>query len=60
MESILDKLESERIFEVKLSEDKKNLEFTEACDRCFGVDINRTEAIRLITELQWLVNEMKP
>lgn len=50
--SILDKLnyENGRIFEAKVSEDKKQIEFLEACDLHFSVNLTRDELAQLIDE----------
>ena len=50
--------EGHRIFDVELNKDKKKINFTEACDSYYSVDLSKQEFIELIKDLQLIADEM--
>jgi len=57
-ESVLKKLEEERVFSVKLKDGNTRLEFVEQCDQWFGADLTKAETLGLISELMALAAKM--
>ena len=48
----------ERIFDVKLSDDKSKLELREACDQHFWTELNRDQVFELIGDFYKLAAQM--
>lgn len=59
MDEILNELEEGHIFNVELSDDNKSLVFIESNEYFYSVELNKSQAIKLIQELTDLVNQMK-
>jgi hypothetical protein len=58
MESILEKIDDERVFTMRLSDDKKKLNIEEACDRFFKIQLTKKEALKMLDEITHIVNQM--
>lgn len=58
MESILEKIDDERVFTMRLSDDKKKLTIEEACDRWFEIQLTKKEALKMLDEITHVVNQM--
>lgn len=58
MKSILEKIEDERVFTIKLSRDKKELNIQEYCDRWFDVNLTKNEALKMIDEINLIISQM--
>lgn len=58
MDSMLDKLEFERIVRFVPSVDKKIMSIEEQCDQCFIAYLTKEDMQLLIEELQELYDEM--
>lgn len=58
MESILEKIDDERVFTMRLSDDKKKLNIEEACDRWFEIQLTKKEALKMLDEIAHIVNQM--
>ena len=58
MESILEKIDDERVFTMLLSDDKKKLNIKEACDRWFEIQLTKKEALKMLDEIASIVNQM--
>ena len=52
MSDILAKLREDRVFKVKLSEDRKTLTIKEKCDKYYRSELTRGEVIKLSKELR--------
>lgn len=55
----LEMLADERIFGVEFSDTKETVEITEHCDYHFSVEMKKDELLKLISELQYIANQMK-
>lgn len=55
---ILNKISDNAVFDVELSEDKVLLNFCEACDYHFEINLNKKEVVQLIAELQTIADKM--
>ena len=58
MESILEKIDDERVFTMRLSDDKKKLNIEEAWDRFFEIQLTKNEALKMLDEITHIVNQM--
>ncbi len=58
MGQILLKLSEERIFDIKVSEDGAIANFEEGCDEYFDCELNKSEMLGLIQELQEIADKM--
>lgn len=56
---IIDILDSTRVVEIKLTEAKYNLIFTEMCDQNFSISFTKKEVKQFIEEIQFLYIQMK-
>ncbi len=56
---ILDKLEAERVFEMKLN-NRGGIELVEACDGAFGADLTKDELLQLVAEMMLRANAAGP
>jgi hypothetical protein len=58
MESILEKLDDARVFTIRFSYDKSKIIIEEGCDRCFDVQLTKKEALKMLDEIAYIVNQM--
>lgn len=59
MNEILNRIENNRVFSVKISKDKKTLTIEESCDRCFEIKLNKHEMIQFLSEILSIISEME-
>ena len=58
MKSILEKIDDARVFTIYLSDDKSKIFIEENCDRCFDVELTKKEALNMLDEIAYIVNQM--